>query len=135
MGYLVDHPWQTFLLLFGGTATAGSIWLVRRTDYGAALACAGLSFLILVGASWMMLRTDWGSVEEWGPVATDARQTLNFVLVGIGVLVAGVGAMWFGFGPGSLVGGVLLITGGWALFICGVVCLVGWLKARGLFAR
>lgn len=99
------------------------------------MAFGALGLVILLGAGLLMLRSDgWeGTVDEWGPVATDPRQRLNFLLVGVGTFVIGAGAMWLGFGPGMLVGRLLLIAGGWVMFLMGVVCLVGWNKAQRLF--
>ena len=113
---------------------AAAAGVSRHGDYAASLAFGALGVAILLGAGLMMLRSDgWeGTVDEWGPVAIDARQRLNFVLVGVGTLVIGAGAMWIGFGPGMLVARLLLIAGGWMLFLIGVVC-VGWVQAQKLF--
>lgn len=109
--------------------------MARHGNYTVALAFGALGVVILLGAGLMMIRSGgWeGTVDAWGPVATDSRQRLNFLLVGVGTLVIGAGAMWVGFGPGILIGGLLLTAGGWIMFPIGVVCLVGWVQAQRLF--
>lgn len=130
----VRHPLQTLGLILGGGAIAVSAGVARHGDHAVALAFGALGVAILLGAGVMMRRSDaWdATVDEWGPVATDARARLNFLLVAIGSLIVGV-VMWLGFGPGMLVGQVLLIAGGWMIFLCGVVCLFGWVQAQRLF--
>ncbi len=129
------YPLQTLALILGGSAVAAAAGVSRHGDYAVALACGALGFAILLGAGLMMVRSDaWeGTVDEWGSVATDPRQRLNFLLVGVGTLAIGAGAMWLGFGPGMLVGQLLLVAGGWMMFLIGVVCLVGWVQAQRLF--
>jgi len=132
--FYVRNPLQTLALILGASAVAAAAGVARHGDYAVSVAIGALGVAILLGAGLMMLRSDgWGTVDEWGPVATDARQRLNFLLVGIGTLVIGAGSMWLGFGPGMLVGRLLLIAGGWIMFLVGVVCLVGWVQARKLF--
>lgn len=131
MEVFVRNPLPTFALIVGGIAVAAAAGMVRNGHYPVALTCGVLGVFILIGAGWMMLRTpDWGTTEDWGPVASNARQRLNFFLVAIGTTVLGLAAMWFGFGPGGLVSGLLLVGAGWLIFLCGVVCLVGWLQGR-----
>ncbi len=131
----VRHPLQTLALILGGSAVAAAAGVARHGDHAVALAFGALGVAILLGAGVMMLRSDaWeATVDEWGPVATDPRARMNFLLVGVGSLIVGAGVMWLGFGPGMLVGRVLLIAGGWTIFLCGVISLFGWVEAQRLF--
>ncbi len=135
MELLRQNPLQTLALIIGASAAAAAAGMARHGHYAVALAFGALGVVILFGAGLMMLRSGgWeGPMDEWGPVATDSRQRLNFLLVGVGTFVVGAGAMWIGFGPGMLIGGLLLIAGGWMMFLIGVVCLVGWVQAQRLF--
>jgi hypothetical protein len=135
MSFLIEQPLATLLLVMGGSAVAAAIGFERETRFGVALACGACALGLLLHAGRMMVRADaWGSVHEWGLVATDGRARFNLLLVGAGCLAVGAGAMWLGFLPGSPTSGVLLVLGGWAVFLCGVLVLVMWFKARSTFA-
>jgi len=130
--YFAENPLQALLLLVGGGAMVAATGFLRAGDYAVASACTTLGIIVLLGAGWKMIHTaDWGSVDDWRSVGKGLRERTNLLLVAIGTLVVGAGAMWLGFGPGSLISGLLLVGGGSALFLCGVVGLAAWLRIGG----
>ena len=132
---LAKYPLQTLAHIVGGSLVAAAIGFASHDDYAVAAALCALATVVLANAGLMTLRSDaWeGSLDEWGPVATDSRQRLNFLLVSIGMVGVGIAAMWFGFRAGMVLAGVLLVGGGWTTFLLGFMSFVGWLQARRLF--